>query len=232
MFQRDYIMRMIEMMTAGIANILGLRQQRKHDEALAAIHKLLKRTHRMNGRLIRSLSAKDLKELHTANGMIEAEKLISLGTLLKLEGDIHADKGEEAQSVQLWNKSLYLLLAGAVFEHDSKLLGHRESISDLIHCLAPWELPSDTLVHLFRYEEYIGHYAKAENILYELLDRESDRERPASSAEAGFELPREGAAFYERLLDRDDSMLLAGQLPRQEVLDGLEDWTNKTNQQK
>jgi len=54
----------------------------------------------------------------------------------------------------------------------------------------------------------MGRYAKAENALYAILD-----------SHAGF--ADEGRRFYERLLTKSDEQLAAGNLPREEVLEGM-----------
>jgi hypothetical protein len=63
-----------------------------------------------------------------------------------------------------------------------------------------------------RYES-TGQLAKAEDMLYSILDASADDK---GSTEFG-------AAFYERILRQSDAMLMAGNLPRTEAEEGLQE---------
>jgi len=73
------------------------------------------------------------------------------------------------------------------------------------------DLPRDTILRLFRYRAATGRFAEAENALFDLVERDL-----ANSA-----VIDEGRAFYRRLLDLEAEQLAAGELPRDEVNDGL-----------
>lgn len=71
---------------------------------------------------------------------------------------------------------------------------------------------------LMRHYEATGQFAKAEDALFSILDDlGSDAEVIAF-----------GRAFYERLLRRSDASLLAGNLPRGEAQQGLDELNRRS----
>jgi tetratricopeptide (TPR) repeat protein len=212
MYQRDYIMRMIEQLTAGIARIAGLRQEKKHQEALATADELLTRLFRMNGNLLRSLSARNIIEMMRMHGHLETEPLKAMARLLKEEGDIYLQMGRFADAYHSHLKALDLLLAAAPEEDDSDGMDLRREIEELLHRLGEYVLPADTLRELCSYYEQTGQYAKAEDIWYELLEQKENEP----------EFVQETVQFYRRLLRLSDEQLESGRLPRAEVEAGLE----------
>jgi len=66
------------------------------------------------------------------------------------------------------------------------------------------------LEKVFRYYERMGRYDRAEDVLYEILEVKP-------------EFSNEGVQFYERLLKRSDEELVKGNLPRDEVLEGMQE---------
>lgn len=84
-----------------------------------------------------------------------------------------------------------------------------DKINELVEKIIKYELPNKTQFKLFQYYELIGCFGKAEDILYELIDIKYRG------------ILAEGKSFYERLLNRSDNELLNGNLPRDEVQEGL-----------
>ena len=72
-------------------------------------------------------------------------------------------------------------------------------------------IPPSTLAALWRHYERIGAYARAEDILFILLEEQPDN--PALISEAKL--------FYERLPRQSDTALEEGNLPREEVKEGF-----------
>ena len=88
MFRRDYIVRMIEDMTAMVAKVLTLKQERKTTEALWEVDELLSRHFRLNSRLLNSLSVEDVIDMFRFGGVMESDKLQGVAKLLKEESNI------------------------------------------------------------------------------------------------------------------------------------------------
>jgi hypothetical protein len=108
----------------------------------------------------------------------------------------------------IYRKSLSLLIETYLSSGEPVEPRHLECIEIILEKLSGRSLPTDVLERIFRYEEAMGRYAKAENALYAILDTQT-----------GF--VNEGRDFYERLLKKSDDQLAAGNLPRDEVQEGM-----------
>lgn len=210
MFQRDYFMRMIGQMSEAMGQVMGLRSQRKSEEALLVIDDLLEKRFRLNAKLLRGLADEDLIALMTTNGVPEQENLQAVALLFKEEADIYDEMGEEAQGYRLRLRSLHLFMRLSLMGSEPVVADPAGEADKLLKQLAPFELPADTKELLTRWLEDQGRFDQAENLLYERLDD--------GEAEAG-----EAEAFYRRLLLYDDERLEAGGLSRGEVVQGLAD---------
>lgn len=209
MFQRDYILRLVEEMTRVIAKIYGLKnQERKTAEALWEIDDLLTRRFRLNARLLRSLSAEDVVRLFQNGDRTDADMLQNTARLLEEEGRLHisSNHGKEGQAVLA--KALHLYLAASLNGADPGLWGLSRRMDDLQEELRGVPLPMETERLLMSYSERAGRYAEAENRLYRLL-------------ESGGLEPRDGLLFYHRLLQVPPEELADGGLPLEEIYEGI-----------
>lgn len=209
MYTRDYIMRLIEQMAQFIGRVSGLRRENKHTEALWEIDEQYLRLFRLNGRLARSMPPEDLIGMFTTSGVPETEQLQCIAALLKEEGEIYRELGKMEESVPRQVKALHLFVFSALHGADAKLFPTNEEIERLVAELRMYLLPAQVQRLLMAYYEQRGQFAKAEDVLFELLDRKED------VAEAGL-------SFYERLLSLGDGELERGGLPRGEVEMGLD----------
>lgn len=216
MFRRDYIVRMIEDMTAMVAKVLTLKQERKTTEALWEVDELLNRHFRLNSRLLNSLSVEDLIEMFRLGGVIESDKLQGVAKLLREEGGIYAASGDNDAALFRSMRALHLFLYAELQGADRELLNITEEIDDLLQELKGYRLPSKTEWLVMRYMESVGRYSKAEDSLYRLFEQ-------------GEEVREEGEALYKRLLLRSQEELEAGELPLDEVDQGLKEWNKLTS---
>lgn len=208
MYQRDYLMRMIEQVTDVLGQVMGLRRRKEHHEAQRVIDDLFDRRFRLNGRLVQSLSAKDLAAMLTVNGTTDTASLEAVARLVKEHGDIEDELGNEGARYARYCKALDLYLHLAVAARETRLGDAREAVRELLALLSPYELPPETKRLLAGWHEHEGRYAEAENWLHEYLE---DAEEGRDEAEA----------FYRRLLLLDDARLEAGGLTREEAETGL-----------
>ncbi|SFI89409.1 hypothetical protein SAMN02799624_02539 [Paenibacillus sp. UNC496MF] len=208
MFQRDFFMRMIQQMGEAAGVIMGLRQQRKHEEALLVIDDLLDRQFRMNGKLIRQLSDADLVRMMTTNGVVETANLSGVALLMKEEAAILSELGRTDQAYPIELKAFHLFMRLALLDAPAMLRTPSEEAEELAGRLGEYELPGATKLLMLEWYEGDRRYDEAENMLHELL-------------EDGALTRAEAVDFYSRLLLLPDESLEAGGLPRDEVLDGL-----------
>jgi len=84
-----------------------------------------------------------------------------------------------------------------------------ENIDKVNQEISKYDINSDIKFKILRFYEISGNYAEAENILFDLIDDKYNS------------IQEEGIKFYNRLLDLSDSELTEGNLPREEVYEGL-----------
>ncbi|AZN40028.1 DUF6483 family protein [Paenibacillus albus] len=215
MFQRDYFMRMIEQMSEAVGQVMGLRQQRKNEEALHFIDEQLDRKFRMNSKVIRQLSDADLVRIMTVHGVVETANLHAIALLIKEESDILIELGRKDQAYLLQMKSFHLFMRLALLDAPALLRTPSEEAAEMAEKLDAYELPEATKLLMYEWHEGDGRYDKAENVMYELL-------------EDGFFIQEDAVNFYRRLLLLPDESLMAGGLPREEVIEGLEKVESQT----
>jgi tetratricopeptide (TPR) repeat protein len=208
MYRRDYLLRLMEQMNEAAGTMLGLKRQGKPLEALQTAEEMWKRLLGMNAKLFHSLPEEEIVSLLTHQGIVQTEKLLIAARLLKEEGDAYETLGENEPAYRRRLKALQLMLAADHYGAGTEWIDYPAELDDVLANLRGYRLPPGTLRRLWHYLEQRGRYAAAEDRLYELLEAEPEA--------AG-----EGVKFYERLLGLEDSRLEAGNLPREEVLDGM-----------
>jgi hypothetical protein len=139
------------------------------------------------------------------------KKLFMLATLFKATGDVLAGKGRPDEGREHYLKGLDLLLDSM----DRTAIGERPdfvpTVGAFLTSLAGTPLPTPTQVRLMRHHEQSGERARAQDALFAIVEAET----------RGPELLEFGSAFYQRLLDRSDAALAAGNLSRAEAEAGL-----------
>jgi hypothetical protein len=108
---------------------------------------------------------------------------------------------------------LHLLLDSLMRGEAGELPEFVPKVAQFVAALAGSELPVATSAVLMEHYERTGQFAKAEDALFAILDKEPD-----NSAAVDF-----GISFYERLQRQSDSRLAEGNLPRGEVEAGLKE---------
>ncbi|WP_223067795.1 DUF6483 family protein [Paenibacillus caui] len=214
MLRRDYLVRMIEEMTDVLGTVFSLKQQKKHTEALWEMDELYKRQFRLNGQLLNSLSVKDIIDMFRLGDKVEADKLQSMARLMKEEGLVHLEMKQTDEGLMRLMKALHLFIYSSFHGADKELWNVDREVGEVLDAIKGYRPPADTEKLLFRYEEQEGRYDKAEDVLFRLKQ----------DGEVGNE---EASAFYSRLLQLDDEALERGGLPREEVLEGLQEVQSK-----
>jgi hypothetical protein len=209
MIEQDYIIRLITVLSRFLARILFHKNSRDFPKALLEIQTTGKLLVGIELSLVEKLSASQLMTLFGADTEISMPKSYILGILLKEEADVRRLMGEQESADRLNAKALTLLVETFLAGGEGVEHRHGEAIGETLSALRGCTLPADLLRSLFDYEEFIGRYDKAEDLLYEILDTDET-------------FARRGIIFYERLLAQTDEQLEKGNLPRAEVNEGLE----------
>lgn len=210
MFQRDYILRMIEQMTHVMARFLKMKAQEKHREALIRLEEFYGRLMLPKASLLLKMPDKELLSLLSVNGEPDLDKIASLGLLFKEEGRVYEDGGRHGESSARFNKALFLYLTSARLGADVPGIDLHAGIAELRSLLRTYRIPPDSLALLVDYEHERGRFGAAEDALFELLETAPD---PA------LYLPL-GERLFSGLMELSEEELEAGGLPRGEVIQG------------
>jgi hypothetical protein len=187
---------------------MGYKNKKEYPEALLDIRMTGKTLLGIDRTLVDQFSVPQLMKLFGSDLSMAVPKSYVLGVLLKEEADIRELMSDTTVAEDIYRKSLSLLIETYLSSGEPVEPRHLECIETILEKLSGRSLPTDVLERIFRYEEAMGRYAKAENALYAILDTQT-----------GF--VNEGRDFYERLLKKSDDQLAAGNLPRDEVQEGM-----------
>ena len=209
MIRRDYILRMIEEFLQALNRMRALKKDQRWNEATETLDEEFNRLISGGAQAVVGLT-----ETEPMAQLIKGEptqaiqtKTLMLTTLLKEAGDLSVAQTKIAESHLFYLKGLHVLLyvlAGGEI-HDWPDFVPR--IEFFVAAMKDSQLPLETQALLMQHYERTGEFAKAEDILFEMLDQESEVAR----------IVEFGIAFYERLLGQTDANLAAGALPRAEV---------------
>lgn len=212
MFQRDYILRMIEQLSQVMARLLMLKSLEERQEALILLEEFYGKLRLPPARLLLRMSDAELLTLISTNGQPDLDKAVGLGMLLKEEGRVHESMEEYGESGERFRKALYLFLTAEQLGANMPGADCRDLIGETRELLRPYSIPEHTLLLLVEYYTAGGEYALAEDALFELLEQEV--------SPAGREA---GERFYRMLGEVPDEALEEGRLPRDEVEQGRRD---------
>ncbi len=210
MIRQDYLMRMIQQLSGVLARVPELRAGGKPDEALDEIGDAYGRFAGLNPSLVHVLGDEDLVALLRARGGLDPQRTYALAELLREEAEIYAEGGRLDEALPRDRKALRLYLEVLPELEDAPSPPDLAGLDAVVARLAASDIPRAAQALLLRHYEVAGRYDQAEDLLFDLLD--------ADDAPETAELAR---AFYARLLALPDAALRAGNLPREEVEEGL-----------
>lgn len=210
MYQRDYLLRIIEQLTAVMMRVVLQIEAKNYAKALIEIELAYQTLLRVDPSRIQQMTTDELIDWLQSDGRFDVEKSLVIAELLREEAKIRElESGFDDSIFELLIKSFYLYVETMMNDGRFDLHEYADKIDSVVQKIIKYELPLNVQSKLFQYYEQSGSFDKAEDILHELVNQQY----PNTLAE--------GTAFYTRLLDKSDADLLAGNLPRDEVKDGL-----------
>ncbi len=201
---------MIEQLSRFLQRALLMKEAKEYHESVAEIKKAGKVFLGLSPEAMEGLSDKDLIRLWSVGSDLDAEKCALAGQIFKAEGEIYEHQGDVERAFSSYEKSLSLVTETVNFLKEkipSELVG---TVEFLAAHLDVGNLPLSMQKKLFATYAVIGKYAKAEDLLFDIVDQD-----------AAF--VSEGKKFYEQLLKLPDDDLSRGNLPRGEVLESLDE---------
>jgi tetratricopeptide (TPR) repeat protein len=203
-YQRDYLMRQIEIAGQMLARILGLARRGRGEEALGLFDQAYQPLLGVGARVVSTLSEEQLLGLLTSGSMPDLRRVATVLELLKVEADLLDEAGNRAAAVSRYRRAL--ALAGFLAAR-SAALPDTALAADLAERVQAVALPAAQRTQLARVLEALGRYADAEDALFEAIDADPGDPGPVDAA----------IGFCQRLLALDPLDLEAGGLPLDEV---------------
>lgn len=208
---KDYLMKMIKEFTTAIGRIMGLKAENKIEESQEVLSDTLKHFTDLDIKVIEALPYNILIHKVSGNRMINTEKHFMLGELLVQQADIYETKGEKSRAKNLYLKSLNIMINVLLNDDTPVSEQNKDKVNELIEKIGWFNVPNESKLLLLQYYELVKNYAKAEDVLFNLLE----------TNEANNDILAKGMAFYERLINKDKAELEKGNLPIDEVLEGF-----------
>jgi tetratricopeptide (TPR) repeat protein len=201
-------MRQIEQAGRALGAIIKTALGGDPNRALAMFDQAYQPLLGISSRVVSTLTDEQLVSLLTSGSSPDLRRVASVLQVVKAEGDVHDLRGDAHVAAARYRRALSL--AAWLASHSDGQLDDQLA-ADLVKRAGGLALSSEQRLALARVLEAQGRYADAEDALFEVIEAEPDDLGPIDA----------GILFYQRLLARDDGDLEAGDLPRDEVKDGL-----------
>lgn len=214
MIERDFIKRLIQQLSQVLAEIFFHQKNQDWQKAQMVIDVAGKQLLGLNPDLRDSLDGETLKEMFSYNNQIDHEKCLTLAMLFAEQANVFKNtKQNDVQIITILKKSI-ILFNGAF--QNTELLQNDSRQSALYVCdeLSVFDLEADILLEMHLLYTTIGALSKAEDTLY-LLQQKGLKD-----------INLLAESFYSKLLKKNDNELRKGNLPRDEILDGIKRFQN------
>jgi hypothetical protein len=209
MFERDYIKRLIQQFAEVTARIILYKNKKDWQQVQMIIDVSGKQLLGLNPQLIESMDGQALIQLFTSREETDYEKCLILGVLQYEQAILNANTEKDEDKIfQPFLKS-FLLFKEAFKNKEFK---SKKDRAKALHCcenLLTFELQDRILFEIFHFYKEEKEFAKAEDVLFILMEK--NRQDGKETA----------LQFYSDLLQFNDAELKRGNLPREEVLEGL-----------
>lgn len=218
MFQRDYILRMMEQFTKVLAKVLFNKQTKNYEAAHDEIRKSYRTIFGIDEVIIYASSAEEIVELLKLRGKNDPKVYIILAELLREEADLFRESGlAKEESAIVYQKAIALYFEALLDNPAFQTNEYFEKVNFILDELKNYHVSFPVLFKTMKYFELTGKYSQAENVLFDLVEL-----NPVAAR-------NEGIKFYERLQLLSDEKLEAGNYSREEISQGQRDFNERLN---
>lgn len=211
MFERDYIMRLVQQVVQALARMKALRKEGRLEDADQELINTGEALLGARPEVFLAMPEEEVVGLFTSAGQLDVGKAAVLARLWAEQAELLFELGKPGAALSRRLRALGLWTQLEERGATQALLPHVECRHAVVSALAAHEPLADIALSLHRHECALGNFANAEDKLYQA------RALGAVCYEIGL-------LFYERLGALDDATLLHGNLPRDEVQSGVEAW--------
>lgn len=160
---------------------------------------------------INTLAFSDVVDLLKKENQYNSERYIALAELLYFQGYIYGRLNDNMNNIKYYKKSLESFYHAYIEEEDMDEKYIRDAM-EVVEFLCQYEMNIDDNSRIFKFFEINNQFDKAEDTLFYMI-KISNKDQSIIS---------KGIEFYNRLKDKDQKVLEEGNLPLEEVEDGLE----------
>ena len=211
MIRKSYSFTKIEDYPAFLDSIEDLKEEKKFGDILELTNEFLVGHYSISSSELYALSESEIFDLIDKTNNEDQEKWPCIADVLVEEGDAYEAQNMRDKAAKRYDKALLILMELCRRESTTFTLANHARIEDIFSRIVIFDLPLSTKLRLFHYLEDRKKYATAEDVLFNMIE-ESGRD---------LGIRQEGIMFFERLLSKPDSELEKGNLPREEVEEGL-----------
>lgn len=204
-------MRMVEQFTNALSKILFEKDKKNYKEARFEISNSFQNILGLDYELVSIVPTEDLMKFLKFDDRISNDKCLIAAELYRLDAEIFELQNEFESSIKNYKYSLFLFLETYLNQVRKNTDEIDSKIELIIMKLNQFEISNDLKKRMAKYYELTQRYSKAEDIIFDL----------AKSHEDNF--IQYGREFYSRLLLKDDEELKVGNLPKEEILEGLKE---------
>jgi hypothetical protein len=206
----DYILRVIAEGVRTLYHIIGLRKIKEYAAARKAIDEACLQLTTLRVADLEQLSDSDLiaRLTFAEPSQLAHNKIALVANLLEQLGGIASAERQIAEADEHFLCALVLVLYLHRQPTQEPLPKETPNVEKLVAAVGLQHLPAQLCADLIDYYERVGDFARAEDALFALI-KIADDQRAAV---------QHGLALAQRLLQRNDNELQAGNLQRHEVL--------------
>ena len=213
MLQRDYFMRLVEMLTAVLTKVLLNKEKKDYIEAEKEIEIAAKTIVGLDLKMLKILDIEYLVLLMKSTDLYAGRFIVS-AELLNEYGEIFKLTEKENESIDIHQKALRLYIEAILTKEIPDPEKYYPKINELISNLSSTDFSDEMNIKIIDYYEFSLQYSKAEDKIFDLLETQNP------------EIKSKAISFYKKLITRSDEELLKGNLNREEVEAGLEEILN------
>jgi hypothetical protein len=165
LFSEDFILRMIRLATAALAQIIGLKKGGQYPEALQAIDQAFEEVLGLKADLIRAMDDESLLSALTQQDRLDTDRLVILAELFYEEADILSRQGKHNSSQASALRALNFYLDAVLDWGEERISQKYEKIENLVATLGEQTLDPQTCFALYFYYVQVGEIPAARRIL-------------------------------------------------------------------
>jgi hypothetical protein len=206
---KDYIMRIVEVLSLTLQKILSLKESHEFSKAFNELNKTALNIIGLDLFFLLPLPDTQVIELLSIEKDTAPAKIYAAGILLYEWANTKIAETNVLTQTTIFAKSLSLLIESYLEFEKEIIENHKQKIEEIFNLINTDLLPLHVLEKTFLYFKSVKKFAKAEDILFDLIEENKN-------------YVKTGIVFYENLLLANDEELNAGNLPRNEVIESLE----------